>query len=758
MKNLLFVLLLFPFLTFGQVSLDAKLRAKDSQGRGLSQRSYKNADSVAVNVTLPNSATLNTAKVSAKLKSDSIASQRVFKGTAIVAQVRNFVRAVHFQGLVVKPTDVVHLYWIFRNAVSGATPTWMVAVGINGTRIAQFKDDNFVEPAADANGERISTIALTPISPYTVNANMTVNWSAIPSGTPYYYFADAGARSFATLFVETQPTLTTIRGTITGTTAPRRIYTLLNDVDSRNIVPGSPGPLRQDSARQYSATLYLDRFIRAHPLNTDIRWASTGSDRVRIASPRLNDNDATVTHPTPTTAIPVSLTIAGNTDYADKVISTTMVSTRESTGASTLVAYVKIGDSTVEGLNTEVGVPPGYARRSFGVVQEQFLKAQIDYLLGAGYTVSQAQSLSGITSPDLAKHKAVCVGTNTTNLETTTFTYRGVSRTFSVRAEGRGSWANYMYMNKPALMIRAQGTWDALGLGNGSGTDYTGSTTQMYLFDRTAFTPANFVDTPASRSWASQFLGYTGTTTADYVARMNTLAASPVNPFYDQNIARTYTDANGNVWTVRFSVKKYLDRYRTMDDAGVRLSQGAGTMGTSVVSVNDYDVMKPTHILLQLCVNDLNITWFGNMVKAFTDGIKADYVANSLGTPNIALDIIAPAGTYFPKLYPEVGTFSAMNEALHQIYDDNTLRAQTAILSEDANRVFILNNTHITPTAKAVLTRSANSPEYDLTGDIRDAYQIPSRTSSGILIHPNAVAHRVWGVQDYAWIKYTLGF
>lgn len=51
MKNILILLLLIPNLLSAQI--DGKIRAKDPQGRGLSKHNYKDADSVAVNVTLP---------------------------------------------------------------------------------------------------------------------------------------------------------------------------------------------------------------------------------------------------------------------------------------------------------------------------------------------------------------------------------------------------------------------------------------------------------------------------------------------------------------------------------------------------------------------------------------------------------------------------------------------------------------------------------------------------------------------------------
>ncbi len=682
----------------------------------------------------------------------------IFKGPEIEAILPNFLLDVVFTNLKASLTGKVHIYYIYRN-IGGPPVKNLIAFAIDDTRVCQWEVNNYVEPAADSAGNVIDTITIPSFGGSGVSAVVVVNWAALPSSLFKQY---SGANNLKALISEKYyrqktplviPAATKL--TLPSTATPRRIYTVLNDLDPQNVVPGSPGPLRQDLVRQYAVPLYLDRFLRSFDNNTDVRWDSTGRDILPIYSPRKNDLDvAGYDHPTPSTIVAKTAVINGGTKYNNKTINFDLVSTRESTGPDKMVAAVVIGDSTTAALNVEVGSIAGCGAAAWSVMQEQYQKCKIDFLLAQG--ISPADIQVGNYSTTL-KNKYRYFSVGTANNETWTLNYRGVTGTYKAFAEGRGSWSYFMYINKPVLTPRGQGPWDALGLGDGSGTDYTDTAAQKYLFDRTCWNPAGCLDTAAMRAWMLSAFGYTGSTLGDYKTKLSALATNPDNPFYDFASVSSFVDGNGDTWQVRFSVTKYLERWRTIDDSGNRLTLGAPTVGTKIVNTGSYDVLKPSHFILQLCCNDQSVVHFGQMVKALTETIKAEYAANSWGAVNIGLGINDSAGTYFTNLYPEVDKYALMNETLRGVYDDNLARTQAVITNEDANKVWVLPGTHTTPTALAMISRSSNLPTYELTGRQSEKFFIPSRTSIGIHIHPNAVANRVWGINYYNWIKYTLG-
>lgn len=700
-----------------------------------------------------------------------IEKNNIFSGDTVDASLLNFLLDVKFTGTISVPSNsVLHVYWVYRDFTqSVGVQRWVVAFAIynnggTGDRICQFLRDNVAEPTPDANGRRIETLKCTSINGTSTTAEITVDWNALPTGVSFFNTSLPNSKKGALspnryLNQLGGSTSAIVKTNLPSTAVPNRIYTVLNDIDNRNYFT-SAGALRQDLARSYSLSLYVDRFLKGFAFDTDVRFDLTGTDKYRLTSPRKGDDDIIgFDHPPISTGITKTLTINGGTNYNNRIVSLTHISTRESVGSDKAVGFLPIGDSTIEGLNVEIGVPEGYAHKAWGVVHEQFMKSQIDYLLATGYTASQI--MSGSISPsDANKFKFTGMGTSPNGSggnDIYTLNYRGVTKTYTVKADGRGGWGFREYINKPILCQRQQGTWDILGLGNGTGTDFTGTPAQNLLFDKTAWNPSAIINTVPMRAWVSTNYGFSGSTTTDYINWAEARATTPANFFFDKDKTDTVTDANGNVWQIRFSIKKYLERYRTMDNSGNRLVLSASTVGTKVSSTSDYDIYLPTHILLQSCQNDGNIAHFGLLANSLAQSIKAEYTANGYGSVNIGFSIIDGAGTYFPKLYPEVDAYCKMNESQRGVHDDNLTRLLTTVTDEDSNKIWVISNTHVSPTAKSVIYRNGNSPEFDLTMDIRDSYSVASRTSLGIHAHQNAVGHRVWGIQNYAWIKYTLG-
>ncbi|GAB2648519.1 hypothetical protein GCM10027035_47810 [Emticicia sediminis] len=690
----------------------------------------------------------------------NIETNNVLIGDGIDDVMRNAILGIKFFGkrISTPANGVVHIDNV-RRKKNYTTPSVftrsLIRLSIDGAYICTWFSDTYVEPTADANGNIFDALTLTSENNSGITAIVFVNWAALPLDSEYSYNA-VSVRKKGWISPNIYNQALNAKAQLFQSTTPNRLYTVLGDLDNRNnFTTGSF--LRQDLVRPLGLSLYVDRFLRGVTLDSDITFSESGSDKHRIYSRRRGDLDVLTEHGNPTEVTNDTVTIDGGTNYNSRTFSFSHVSTRESAGASSLVKCLTIGDSTVYGLNTEVGVPDGYAHKAWGVIHEQFVKAKIDYLLSQGYTATQIQN-NTISDDDKAKYNIVTIGTVSDSMANDVFTvnYRGVSFSYNLKAEGKGSWAYYMYINKPMLCRRAQGTWDLLGLGNGSGTDYTGSAEQMYLFDRTAWNPDNIVDTAAMRSWFQTTINYVGSTRADYVAKALDIENNSDNPFYDKDKTDVISDGTNN-WQVKFSIGKYLSRWRTMSNDGVRLTAGNSAIGTKVGSnLANFDVTLPSHIIMQSCQNDQNVTHFGIMAKVFADAVKAEYAANAWGVVNVGLSIIDGAGTYFPKRYPEIGAFATMDDWLRAVHNDNLARLQAAITNEDANRVFVLANTFIIPTAESTISRNGDSVEYEITGNYNNRYFIPSRTSPGIKGHINAVGNRPIGVHHYAWIKYTL--
>ena len=127
--------------------------------------------------------------------------------------------------------------------------------------------------------------------------------------------------------------------------------------------------------------------------------------------------------------------------------------------------------------------------------------------------------------------------TNSWNLS-----YKTVSnRVMKTWAEGFGGWnssVHLYYSRNWESLPNSQGFFDLLGLGNGTGTDYTGSSEQKLAI---ATTPEGFYapkDTAAFLTYINAQLGTSYANYAEAVSGLNALEADPTNPFYDKTTAQ----------------------------------------------------------------------------------------------------------------------------------------------------------------------------------------------------------------------------
>lgn len=230
--------------------------------------------------------------------------------------------------------------------------------------------------------------------------------------------------------------------------------------------------------------------------------------------------------------------------------------------------------------------------------------------------------------------KTIGTGHNTSeaNME---YSYKGVTyNDFRSCREGHSGWNTYTMINYPYPLSISLGAtlWHLLGLytktpyggSTPSGTeDYIGTDAQNLLMELTPFGKYKVDCNEAVWNWIISVAGnndypsfsgsgsYTGSESQKTLITnwIEQICANPKNPFYSVDEART-GESN-----TAFSLAKYLERYRTMDDVGGRLTGSAGqsvigsdgetyTIGTRVTNTSAFDVCTPTHIIINMGIND----------------------------------------------------------------------------------------------------------------------------------------------------------
>lgn len=232
--------------------------------------------------------------------------------------------------------------------------------------------------------------------------------------------------------------------------------------------------------------------------------------------------------------------------------------------------------------------------------------------------------------------------------------WRGQTKTFNAGCEGRGGYSAASYLRhccnvRPLATSYVTGwftkgaqAWDSLGLGkkivwnstseaNGydyyTGTAYTAYTGSAAQLELIRITPHGYYLPDLTQElWnalKNNNMGYTlgssyssGENATVMAAMKDLIEVNPLNPFFDATVARS-------TGTYGFSVAKYISRYRTLDDSGMRLTLQSPTIGTKVTDVNAYDVNTPTNFVIEVSGNDLDaygqISLADNVTK-----VKAD--------------------------------------------------------------------------------------------------------------------------------------
>lgn len=216
------------------------------------------------------------------------------------------------------------------------------------------------------------------------------------------------------------------------------------------------------------------------------------------------------------------------------------------------------------------------------------------------------------------------------------------------------------------------------------------------------------------------------------------------------NVAQFKDDITG-----KWSLRAWLNKYRTLNDDGERLSFGDGT-GTLITSGNlqNIDVCTPTHVIIMLGANGGGtlLQW-----QQMVNTIKSEF-------PDMIIGIAIPdaAGTYFPSLHPNCNylctiwndTGSQGSRHNQQYNLQKMLQEYYGTEEQEENNIYMLPFFFVAPTAESVALRTVPLPdaEYALTSDNKfyDHYGWHAST------HVNGIGQTNWGYSLYSWLKYTI--
>ena len=239
-------------------------------------------------------------------------------------------------------------------------------------------------------------------------------------------------------------------------------------------------------------------------------------------------------------------------------------------------------------------------------------------------------------------------------------------------------------------------------------------------------------------------------------------------------ISENFIDGDG-----KFSITKYLSKFRTCDDLGVYLSGTAGqqvqgsdgkqyTIGSEITSISPKSARcyRPTHIIIASGLNDAGSTseqiqsWYDS-TKRMVDEFKEDYISQGFTEPFVAIMLPDTGGTIFPSRHPNIGKTciewdeysdsrrDKMNGFVKKWIQEN--QSET----EDERKCWLLPAFWCFPCGESVSYRPANLPDYEV-----ESQKVSAKIQYGSgwcqQTHVNAIAHYNYGYQLYSWIKYTL--
>lgn len=441
--------------------------------------------------------------------------------------------------------------------------------------------------------------------------------------------------------------------------------------------------------RNYHAELVLDHMLDLNSYDEDILF-SNGTQSISFESPVVNDgsdNGFIVNNNQDILTKEKTISIQGDR-YETEEIKVKHISVKASTGKDKKTFILTIGDSLTNGHLIDISRPDKVLDTQMAYWAKVKYLSELDRIDGGNKDNDFNWFLMGQKSRRKVK-----------------VNYKGVEKEVNAGSEGYGGWSLYSILRHQNRLNPSQETWDYLGLGDGTHLDYKGTTQQNDLI---ASTNDNFV-------------------------------GKPVNPFFD----------NDKIGTNKFSISKYLERYRTMDDNGVRLPlDQCGEYVDENTRLN-CDIANPTHVILQMGANDLGRT---SLIK-FLDNIKGFVATIRNELPDAFIGIsMAPdySGTLFPSKFTEFDNCN-MDIPGHKLHYKNAEQLNNWIssINEDADKTYLISSYFVQPSAYS-------TPFVEYASAYNGGKSRYVKTGAGPDIHPNYLAADTWAYQMYSWIKYTL--
>lgn len=209
------------------------------------------------------------------------------------------------------------------------------------------------------------------------------------------------------------------------------------------------------------------------------------------------------------------------------------------------------------------------------------------------------------------------------------------------------------------------------------------------------------------------------------------------NPFYDGSLAGE----------CKFSLSKYLERYRTIANDGTRLNIGDPLLGTEITAsnINTIDVATPDVIVINLGHNDFYITTtvdqFYNMMLDVAGSIRTDF-------PNAYIVICSTIPLSYcvhQDFYPNYATVPITNISYRYKYYDITAKWKAFIEANTDSHIQIMPLYNVTPTVDSFKWEVANNET------VKSIYYTKNEYGSA---HPYSPAHTVFAHQMYGIYKY----
>jgi hypothetical protein len=379
-----------------------------------------------------------------------------------------------------------------------------------------------------------------------------------------------------------------------------------------------------------------------------------------------------------------------------------------------------------------------------------------------------------------------------------TISYKGEDIRVKTKSEGRGAWAAFTYAMLPRLgnlmiddlvsehnILTSQALFSLLGLKTKTPFDSESPTINSREWENTFEKNNEILSTPFGRfkpdidehlwkvlklrwGYKSNYTSYEGNQSAiyneinEFLFGLNGniqnptggVSLNPDNPFFDIKAAQAYSGAHIWKYPTAFSLQAWLDRYRTMDDLGVRLTGNANQtvvgsdgksykIGSKVSNVNDFDVATPTHVVYALGTNDSEGYTYTNQI-----GVNLlNIIKSHNNTIQIGFSYSRHSGVYSPGEWADYGF---MND-----------RFPTGKFAKDNFFKEYLGDFNLSSRINYIPTFFTQSPlstkderyAYDLDDTINGA----KKAIAGIdITHFSATAMRSIAYQLQAWIYWTL--